>query len=391
MRVNRRLHPRMTWENMDWGTLTLALAIASLSLLLLYNTPSAGQAIAAKDIALKQLLWLGFGLLAMGLVLLCDYQTISRYAYWLYGLVIVSLIAVLIAGPIINGAQRWLLLGSWRLQPSELVKPVLILVLARYCTQERYGGEALTWRHLCMPIGLVALPFWLIAKQPDLSTAMIMLMILAVILVVNGIQRRTLFTLIGLGACTLPATWFLLKDYQRVRLLMLVNPQDDLLGAGYHSWQSKIAIGSGGIWGKGLFAGTQSRLQFLPETHTDFIAAVLGEEMGFTGLLLVLVLFGALVLHGLTIATQARDRLGALIATGVVTMIAAQVFLNIGMTTGLIPIIGLPLPLMSYGGSSLITTCICLGLLMNVQHHRSTFSLHAVLVTRLIFSPNPDF
>lgn len=374
MRVNRHLSPSFTWANLDWGTLTLSLAIASLSLLLLYNIPSAGQAAAAKDIALKQLLWLGCGLVAMGLVLLSDYQTISRHAYWLYGLLIVSLMAVLIAGPVINGAQRWLLIGSWRLQPSEFVKPVLILVLARYCTQERrHGAGALTWRHLLIPLGLVALPFWLIAQQPDLSTAMIALIILSVMLVVNGIQRRTLFTLVGLGACALPVMWFFLKDYQRVRLLMLVNPQDDLLGAGYHSWQSKIAIGSGGIWGKGLFAGTQSRLQFLPETHTDFIAAVLGEEMGFIGLLLVLILFGTLVLHGLTIAAQARDRLGALIATGVVTLIAAQVFLNIGMTTGLIPIIGLPLPLMSYGGSSLITTCICLGLLMNVQRHRFTF------------------
>jgi rod shape determining protein RodA len=310
----------------------------------------------------------------MGGVLLVDYQHISRHAYWLYGLAIASLVAVLLVGPAINGAQRWLPLGAGRIQPSELVKPILILALARYCSQERRDGAgALTLRHILVPLGLAALPFWLIAKQPDLSTAMILLVILSVMLIVTGIRRRTLLGLASLGTCALPVMWMLLQDYQRARLLMLFNPQNDPLGAGYHSWQSKIAIGSGGLWGKGLFASTQSRLQFLPESHTDFIAAVLGEEMGFIGMATVLVLFGLLVLHGLTIASQARDRLGSLIATGVVTMVAAQVFLNIGMTTGLIPIIGLPLPLMSYGGSSLITTCMSLGLLMNVQRRRFTF------------------
>jgi len=359
---------------LDWGTLILSLALATLGLLLHYSTPAAGQVAFGRDIALKQLVWLGLGLGAMGLVLLSDYQRLSRHAYWLYGLVIISLVAVLWVGPAINGAQRWLPLGPWRIQPSELVKPILILALARYCTEERRDGAgALALRHILVPLGLAVLPFWLIVKQPDLSTAMILLVILSVMLMVNGIRRRTLLSLASLGACALPVMWVLLQDYQRARLFMLFNPQDDLLGAGYHSWQSKIAIGSGGLWGKGLFASTQSRLQFLPETHTDFIAAVLGEEMGFLGMAIVLVLFGLLVLHGLTIASQAHDRLGSLIATGVVTMVATQVFLNIGMTTGLIPIIGLPLPLMSYGGSSLITTFICLGLLMNVQRHRFTF------------------
>ena len=209
MQINRRLNPNFTWGTLDWGTLILSLAIASLSLLLLYSTPSAGQATVAQDIALKQLLWLGFGLGAMGLTLVSDYQHLSRHAYWFYGLVVVSLMAVLLTGPVINGAQRWLWIGLWRFQPSEFVKPVLILALARYCTQERrYGAGALTWRHLVVPIGLVAVPFWLIAKQPDLSTAMIMLVILLVMLLVNGIQRRTLYTLAGLGAVALPIMWF---------------------------------------------------------------------------------------------------------------------------------------------------------------------------------------
>jgi len=166
-----------------------------------------------------------------------------------------------------------------------------------------------------------------------------------------------------------------LKDYQRERLLTLLNPQPDLLGVGYHSWQSKIAIGSGGLWGKGLLAGTQSRLSFLPERHTDFIFAVLAEEVGFVGVVLLVGLFGCLLVHGFTIAYRSRDRLGALIATGVVVMLAVQIFLNIGMTIGLVPIIGLPLPLMSYGGSSLVMTFLCLGLLMNVRMRRFKFGV----------------
>jgi rod shape determining protein RodA len=354
----------------DWETSVLALTITGLSVLLLYSLPSAGRA----DLHLKQLLWLGLGLLVMGIVSCLDYQRLSRYAYVLYGGVLASLVAVLCFSPVINGAQRWLDVGGWRIQPSELAKPVLMLVVAHYCAQSRdrrAGPMAL--QHIPVPLVLMALPFVLIAKQPDLSTSMILPIILIAMLVAHGMRRQVWATLGCLAVGALPMLWFGLQDYQRLRLLTLFKPQTDLLGAGYHSWQSKIAIGSGGLWGKGLFAGTQSRLHFLPETHTDFIFAVLGEEMGFGGVLLLFALFAMLLLHGLAVAAQARDHLGSLIATGVVVMLAAQVFLNVGMTTGLIPIIGLPLPLMSYGGSSLITTFICLGLLMSVRRHCFTF------------------
>src|SRR5262249_34940249 len=181
-------------------------------------------------------------------------------------------------------------------------------------------------------------------------------------------------TLLLLSAGALPLAWSLvLKEYQRERLLTLLNPQPDLLGLGYHSWQSKIAIGSGGLWGKGLLAGTQSRLSFLPERHTDFIFAVLAEELGFAGVVLLVGLFGCLLVHGFTIAYRSRDRLGALIATGVVAMLAVQIFLNIGMTIGLVPIIGLPLPLMSYGGSFLVMTFFFLTLFVNFHIRRFYF------------------
>jgi rod shape determining protein RodA len=357
--------------NFDWGTLAFSLAIVSLSIVLLYSATSE-RLEGPSGMHLKQLVWAVIGLVSMFAVLCIDYQTLCRHAYVLYGALLVSLVIVLLFGRVVNGSQRWLVLGPWHVQTSELAKPVLILVLARYFTEHTPAGTAsLTFRDLLLPVLLVGLPFGLIVKQPNLSTAMVLVVLLAVMALMIGLRGTTLITLLLLGVGVLPLAWTLvLKDYQRERLLTLLNPQPDLLGAGYHSWQSKIAIGSGGLWGKGLLAGTQSRLSFLPERHTDFIFAVLAEEVGFVGVVLLLCLFVCLLVHGFIIAYRARDRLGALVATGVVTMLAVQIFLNIGMTIGLVPIIGLPLPLMSYGGSSLVMTFLCLGLLMNVRMRR---------------------
>ena len=357
--------------NFDWGTLALSLAIVSLSIILLYSATSE-RLEGPSGMHLKQLVWAVIGLVSMFAVLCIDYQTLCRHAYVLYGALLVSLVIVLLFGRVVNGSQRWLVLGPWHVQTSELAKPVLILVLARYFTEHTPAGTAaLTFRALLVPVLLVGPPFVLIVKQPNLSTAMVLVVLLCVMALMIGPRRTTLTTLLLLGVGVLPLAWtMVLKDYQRERLVTLLNPQPDLLGAGYHSWQSKIAIGSGGLWGKGLLAGTQSRLSFLPERHTDFIFAVLAEEVGFVGVVLLLCLFGCLLVHGFSIAYRSRDRLGALVATGVVTMLAAQIFLNIGMTIGLVPIIGLPLPLMSYGGSSLVMTFLCLGLLMNVHMRR---------------------
>jgi len=357
--------------NFDWGTLALSLAIVSLSIVLLYSVTSE-RLEGPSGMHLKQLVWAVIGLVSMFAVLCIDYQTLCRHAYVLYGALLVSLVIVLLFGRVVNGSQRWLVLGPWHVQTSELAKPVLILVLARYFTEHTPAGTAsLTFRDLLFPVLLAGLPFGLIVKQPNLSTAMVLVVLLCVMALMIGLRGTTLITLLLLGVGVLPLAWTLvLKDYQRERLVTLLNPQPDLLGAGYHSWQSKIAIGSGGLWGKGLLAGTQSRLSFLPERHTDFIFAVLAEEVGFVGVVLLLCLFGCLLVHGFSIAYRSRDRLGALVATGVVTTLAVQIFLNIGMAIGLVPIIGLPLPLMSYGGSSLVITFLCLGLLMNVRMRR---------------------
>jgi rod shape determining protein RodA len=359
--------------NFDWGTLLFALAITTLSVVLLYSA-TYNRTDSLAGLYLRQLLWMGLGVISMCVVLCIDYQLLCRHIYLIYGGVVASLIAVLLFGRIINGAQRWLTLGTWSFQTSELLKPVLILALARYFVQDKpQEGSALTLRELLVPLILVGVPFVLIVKQPDLSTSMVLLALLCIMVGVVGLQAKALLIVGILGACALPAMWYVLEAYQRNRLFSLLNPQSDLLGIGYHGWQSKIAIGSGGLWGKGLLGGTQSRLNFLPEKHTDFIFAVFGEEMGFMGVLLLICLFGGLLWHGFSIAYRSRDRLGALIALGVVAVLALQIFLNIGMTIGLLPIVGLPLPLLSYGGSSLVTTFLCLGLLMNVRMRRFKF------------------
>lgn len=356
--------------NFDWLTFSLTLLIMAFSMVILYSA-TYNRPVGAVAMHLKQLAWMGVGLVAMFTLLSLDYQVFCRYAYLFYGGLILGLIAVLLFGQVVNGARRWLMVGPISVQPSELAKPVLILALTRYLTIDA-PPEALplTFRGLFIPFGLVALPCWLIMRQPDLSTAMVLVAIMSVMVLVVGIRGKTLLTIILLILGLLPAMWAVLQEYQRARILTLLNPQADLLGAGYHAWQAKIAIGSGGIWGKGLLAGTQSHLHFVPERHTDFIFAVLAEEGGFVGVVLLIMLFSCLLLHGLAIAYATRERQGALVVVGVVTMITVQVVLNIGMTLGLLPILGLPLPLVSYGGSSLVITFCCLGLLMNVRMRR---------------------
>ena len=289
--------------NFDWGTLAFSLAIVSLSIVLLYSATSE-RTEGPSGMHVKQLMWAVIGLVSMCAVICVDYQTLCRHAYVLYGVLLVSLVIVLLFGRVVNGSQRWLVLGPWHLQTSELAKPVLILVLARYFSEHTPTGTSpLSFRDLCLPVLLVGLPFGLIVKQPNLSTAMVLAAILCVMALMIGLRASTLLSTLLLGVGVLPVAWTLvLKDYQRERLLTLLNPQPDLLGAGYHSWQSKIAIGSGGLWGKGLLAGTQSRLSFLPERHTDFIFAVLAEEVGFVGVMLLLSLFGCLLVHGFLIA-----------------------------------------------------------------------------------------
>jgi rod shape determining protein RodA len=359
--------------NLDWILLLMVGGIVTWGLITVYSATHGRLETHLDDFYLKQLYWFGIGLVLMVCVILIDYQLLSRAAYPLLVIGILLLVVVFLFGRVASGARRWLVLGPVSFQPSELVKVFLILSVARYFTDTRREG-GLWFRDLLIPLGMVVVPFALIAKQPDLGTALVLFFVASALIFASGFPLKMLLLITGGGVIATPIGWTFLKDYQKVRIITLLNPDFDPLGAGYHSWQSKIAIGSGGFWGKGWLAGTQSGLNFLPEKHTDFIFAVFAEEWGFIGTAALLVLYLILVLRGINIAYASRDRLGSLIATGVVVMLSVYILFNIGMTVGLTPVVGLPLPLFSYGGSSMLATMVALGLLLNIRMRRFLYS-----------------
>jgi rod shape determining protein RodA len=359
--------------NIDWLLLLMVGAILTGGLITVYSATHGRLETHLEDFYLKQMYWFGVGLVLMVAVTLVDYQLLSRVAYPLLAVGIFLLVVVFLFGRVASGARRWLVLGPLSFQPSELVKVFLVLSFARYFTEvHREGG--LRCRDLLIPLGMVVVPFALIAKQPDLGTALVLFFVASTLIFASGFPLKMLMLITGAGLIAMPIGWTFLKDYQKVRVITLLNPDFDPLGAGYHSWQSKIAIGSGGFWGKGWLAGTQSGLNFLPEKHTDFIFAVFAEEWGFVGTAILIVLYLLLVLRGIHIAYAAKDRLGSLIATGIVAMLSVYILFNIGMTVGLTPVVGLPLPLFSYGGSSMLATMVAIGLLLNIRMRRFLYS-----------------
>jgi len=283
-----------------------------------------------------------------------------------------ALTYVLFYGVVVSGSRRWLHIGSISIQVSEFAKVSLIIVLAKYFESGKMMSGQYTLKDLLIPALMTGVLGGLIVIQPDLGTTMMIFFIFLVFIVAIEMQTTTLIKLFSSGLLLAPAIWFFLKDYQKSRLLTLFNPELDPLGAGYHSIQSKIAIGSGGFWGKGLLAGTQSRLNFLPEKHTDFIFSVFAEETGFLGVAILLSLFLFVILKGLNIAFRAGDRFGFFLSLGLISSFAFYIIFNVGMTIGLFPITGIPLPLLSYGGSSLITNFFAIGLLLNVEMRRTS-------------------
>jgi rod shape determining protein RodA len=269
------------------------------------------------------------------------------------------------------GAQRWISIGGIGIQPSEFSKIFTILALARIIGDDPNCLK--TKRGLLKPFLIAFVPMFLIFKQPDLGTAIVILPIFLAMIWVGGVRLKYFFTAIFGGLAALPFFWHFLKDYQKDRLMVFINPNVDPLGAGYTINQSKIAVGSGRLLGKGWLSGTQNQLNFLPERHTDFIFSVVGEEWGFIGAVVVIGLFLFLVLRGLKIAQETNNLSGKLIATGITTMLALHVIINIGMTLGLMPVVGMPLPFISYGRSALTANLIAIGFLFNVRIHRTVF------------------
>lgn len=353
----------------DWGLLGLTFLLVFMGLITLYSAVTSSSATPQNTLYIKQLIWYCIGMTAMVFSLFINYKTLDRWTPVIYAICIFLLIYVLLFGKYVAGARRWIILGPVSIQPSELAKVAVIITLARYYSKlANIGG--LNLRELFTPFILTVIPFILIVKQPDLGTGMMVLLIAGSITVFVKIERRSLLCLITSCTITVPLVWFFLKGYQKRRILTFLNPDRDPLGAGYHIIQSKIAIGSGMISGKGFLKGTQNALAFLPEQHTDFIFSVLAEEWGFVGTLLLLCLFLVFIVWGLNIAYRCREPFGTIVAVGVTAMIFWQAFINIGMTMGLMPIVGVTLPFVSYGGSSVITTMISVGLLLNISMRR---------------------
>jgi len=359
--------PRRLAADAPWGVVLLVLCIAALGV---WNLASASRS-AHAPVWIAQLWWMGAGAVVAAAVVMFDDRTFHRLAWVFYFAVIVLLLLVLVKGRWVMGARRWLTYGPVNLQPSELAKLAVALALARWFHQDagkRPGPYGLF--RLLVPLGIALLPAVLILKQPDLGTALVVLAVGATVILFAGVRWKTVGTLaLGLLVAAV-LVWPHLKPYQRKRVETFLNPEGDARGAGYHATQSIIAVGSGQGTGKGWGQGTQSLLSFLPEQHTDFIFSVWAEEHGFLGCLFLLSLYLALVLAALGIAGNARDRFGHLLAAGISGMLFWQAAVNVAMVIGLMPVVGVTLPLMSYGGSSVITVFFGLGLLGNVAVRR---------------------
>lgn len=355
--IDRRL-----LQNIDWSLPAAALLLVSLSALTLSNLSVTR---AGGGVALRQLAWAGLGLLAMLLVASLDYRTLVRVSPALYLIGLGALIAVLLVGRTVSGARRWLVAGSVSLQPAEPFKLCFVLVVVWMLTTR--WAQPVNLAVVAATLPLAAVPFLLIVRQPDLGTALLLLPVLLALLVAAGLRWRLLGGLIAAGVAVMPLAWLALRDYQRERIMVFLDPLRDPQGSAYNVIQAKIAIGSGQLLGKGVAGATQSRLAFLPERHTDFVFAVFAEMWGFVGCLVLLAGYAWLLLRGFDIAGAARDPVGRLVALGATAMLAVQILINVGMVTGLLPVVGIPLPFMSYGGSSMLVSMMALGLLLSVR------------------------
>ncbi|MBP5856686.1 rod shape-determining protein RodA [Marivibrio halodurans] len=354
------------WQ-VNWGLLLLVSACAGVGLAMLFSAANGDWDPWASRHAVR----FGMGVGIMLLVALIDIRLWMRYAYLIYTIALLLLLAVEVAGTIGMGAQRWIDLKFFQLQPSEVMKIALVLALARYFHTLNFEDIGRVG-YLLTPALMVAAPVILILRQPDLGTAVMLAVGSAVLFFLAGV-RLWKFILVGLAAMgSVPIAWNFLHDYQKKRILTFLDPEKDPLGSGYHILQSKIAMGSGGMMGKGFIRGTQSHLNFLPEKQTDFIFTMLAEEFGLMGGLALMALYALIMVYGFGIAVRARSQFARLVGMGVTTTFSLYVFINIAMVMGVIPVVGVPLPLVSYGGTAMLTVMIGFGLLMNVYVHRDT-------------------
>jgi len=363
---------RRIFANVDWALAGLVLSICLIGIVNIYSASNPYN-MTGVPYYLKQLYWMCFGIIIVLMVSSIDYHMLEDFSYGFYATVVALLLAVLLFGKSSMGATRWLNLGLFNIQPSELMKIVIICTFARFFNNFHAVG-GLSVRDLLFPLSILAVPAAMIMKQPDLGTAMLVVLIAFSMIAYVGLRWTTIVTFV---LVTIPLCWvswsYLLRPYQKNRVLDFLNPERAKLGSGYHIIQSKIAVGSGGVFGKGYMSGTQSQLRFLPEQHTDFAFSVFAEEWGFVGCLVLIIIYFCLVLWGLNIARRCNDRFGSLLAVGVTAMLFWHITINIGMVIGLFPVVGVPLPFFSYGGTSMITSMVGIGILQNISMRRFMF------------------
>lgn len=349
----------------SWSLLLLIVLVACVGFAMLYSAANGDW----DPWASRQAVRFGIGMVVLFAVALIDIRIWLRYAYVIYAAGLILLIGVEVVGFVGMGAQRWIDLGFFQLQPSEVMKIALVLALARYFHSVSLEDVVRPTR-LLVPLLLVVAPVLLVLKQPDLGTAVMLIVGGGVLFFLAGVRLWKFLAIGCVGLAALPIAWNMLHSYQKQRILTFLDPERDPLGAGYHIIQSKIAMGSGGLMGKGFLKGTQSHLNFLPEKQTDFVFTMLTEELGLIGGVVLLALYALLMLYGLFISVRSRNQFGRLLAMGVTTTFSLYVFINVAMVMGVIPVVGVPLPLISYGGTAMMTVMIAFGLLMNVYVHR---------------------
>jgi rod shape determining protein RodA len=368
------INERNFLSRLDLRLIALIFCLNIIGLFNLYSATHGPNSVNVESLFIQQIIWLAGGWTIFLILTFVDYLWINKLVWLAYILNVLALVYTDFNGKIVLGGQRWIDLHFFRYQPSETMKLCIILILARLLVRQNSNGSGMGFRELLFPGLLILIPFGLTVKQPDLGTAMMLLFIGGSMLFFVKIRKSILAFIVVSALIAIPVAWkYGLKEYQRNRVITFISPDLDPQGKGYNSIQSRIAVGSGKFLGKGFRMGTQSQLEFLPERHTDFIFSVLSEEWGFVGSLLVLITFAFLFKICLEIAYQARDKYGALVTVGLTAYIFWHMFVNIGMVIGLLPIVGVPLPLLSYGGSGMLTTMCGLGLVSSIAYRRYLF------------------
>ena len=374
MEMGFHVEQRTLFKKIEWNLVFVILALNVIGLMNLYSATHGPHSQDVQPLFMKQIIFLVTGWTLFFITTFVDYAIVARVAYFVYFANLGAVLFVTFFGRVALGAQRWIDLGFFNYQPSETMKLAMIMILAKVLSNRSVNGPGMGIRQMFWPLALMLIPFALVVEQPDLGTGLMLAAISGSLLLFMKIRRWIIMAVLGVVIVAIPVAWkFALRDYQKARIENFVSPENDRHGSGYNSIQSKIAVGSGRFVGKGFQKGTQSQLEFLPERHTDFIYSVLSEEHGLIGSLGTVGLFTVLFIVGLRIASTSRDKFGSLLAVGVLCYIFWHMFINIGMVIGLLPIVGVPLPLLSYGGSSMLTTMAGLGLVSSVAYRRYLF------------------